>query len=468
VVSAIGSTPRERPVRRLGLRSSVTAGFALGALVLSAALAVGTYLSARQLLIDQRERTATRQAFIDAALVRDALLTSDAVVSDVLGSISPPPGTVLYVRRGDEWYSSSLDPAADDVTSVVSPAVEDGSVGLGWTGRTDPSSVIVGVPLPAVDAEYYEASVAAELDETLETLRIALAAGAVLTIVAGALLGRFASRRVLTPMTDVATAAARISGGDLTTRLPDTDDPELVPLVAAFNNMVDALDERIEQDARFAADVAHELRTPVTTLTTSLSLLQRATDLSPRSEQAVALMSAELRRFTRALEDLLTLGRLDSAAHERHVSTIRAEELVRQALGSSGRDPALLRDSDEESRAARVSVDLPQLRRALINLFDNADIHGGGLARCRVVARAETVDLHVEDHGPGIAVEDRERVFERFARAGSRKEGTGSGLGLSIVAQTVRNHGGSVWCGEADGGGATLVLRLPRSPEEPS
>lgn len=458
-------TPR---MRRLGLRSSVTAAFALGAFVLSVALALGTYLSARQLLIDQRERTATRQAFIDAALVRDALLTPDARVSDVLGAISPPSGTVLYVRKGGEWYSSSLDPAPDDVTSVVRPVVQDGSVGLGWTDLTQPSSVVVGVPLPAVDAEYYEVAVAAELDGTLETLRLALVACAGLTTAAGALLGRVASRRVLSPMTDVASAAASISGGDLSTRLRDTDDPELVPLVAAFNNMVDALDERIEQDARFAADVAHELRTPVTTLTTSLSLLQRAPDLSARSEQVVALMSAELRRFTRALEDLLTLGRLDSDTPERHVSTVDAAELVRHALSSSGRDPALLAEPDDDSGTARLTADLPQIRRALTNLFDNADIHGGGLARCRVVARDGVVDLLVEDHGPGIEVQDRQRVFERFARAGSRKEGTGSGLGLSIVARTVHNHGGSVWCSEAPGGGAVFTLRLPRTATEAS
>lgn len=451
-------------MRRLGLRSSVTAAFALGALVLSITLALGTYLSARQSLIDQRERTATRQAFIDAALVRDALLTPGARVSDVLGSVSPPAGTALYVHRDGEWYSSSLDDAAEGVTSVVRPFVEDGSVGLGWTDQTQPSSIVVGVPLPAVDAEYYEVAVAAELDDTLETLRIALAACAGLTIVAGASLGRFASRRVLAPMTDVAGAAAKISGGDLSTRLQDTDDPELVPLVAAFNNMVDALDERIEQDARFAADVAHELRTPLTTLTTSLSLLQRARDLSPRSEQAVALMDVELRRFSRALEDLLALGRLDSDTQkERPAVTIGAAELVRRSLIGSGRDPALLAEPDDTSRVAQIAVDPSQLRRALTNLFDNADIHGGGVTRCRVSAHAEVVDIRVEDAGPGIAPENRERVFERFARAGSHKEGTGSGLGLSIVAQTARNHGGSVWCSESPDGGAALTLRLPMS-----
>ena len=451
-------------MRRLGLRASVTVGFALGAMALSALLAVGTYLAARQLLIDQRERSAVRQAFTDAALVRDALQTSGAQVSDVLGSISPPAGTMLYLHRDGEWYSSSLEIPAEPVTVNVSSRVRDGSVASGWTGVTDPPAIVVGIPLPAVDAEYYEVSVAEELDQTLATLRLALGICAGLTIAAGALLGRYASRRVLSPLTEVTGAAARISGGDLSARLGDTEDPDLMALVGAFNNMVDALDDRIRQDARFAADVAHELRTPVTTLTNSLSLLQRASDLSPRHERAVRLMTVELQRFTRALEDLLALGRLDSDVRDQHVTVIGTSELVRRSLAVSGRDPGLLverLDLAGHPVDAMVAVDAPQVLRALTNLFDNADIHGRGLVRVCVEARGEYVDIHVEDAGPGIPPPDRERVFERFARAGARKEGTGSGLGLSIVAQTVRNHGGSVWAGEATSGGAGMVVRLP-------
>ena len=343
-------------MRRLGLRSLVTAAFALGALVLSVALAVGTYLSARQSLIDQRERTGHAASLHRrgprARRTVDPRRPSRATCSVPSRRRPAQCSTSTVVVSGTR---ASLDLPADGVTSVVRPAVQGGSVSLGWTDRTHPSSIVVGIPLPAVEAEYYEVAVAAELDNTLETLRIALGACAGITIAAGALLGRFASRRVLTPMTNVASAAAQISGGDLTTRLQDTQDPELVPLVAAFNNMVDALDARIQQDARFAADVAHELRTPLTTLTTSLSLLQKATDLSPRSEHAVTLMTAELRRFSRALEDLLTLGRLDSGTHERPASTIGPAELVRHALVSSGRDPALLAEPDDESRDAWIT-----------------------------------------------------------------------------------------------------------------
>ncbi len=271
--------------RPLGLRSGVTLAFALGALTLSSTLALGTYFSARHLLVEQRERTAMRQAYTDAALVRDSLLTSGTQVSDVLGSISPPAGAVIYVHRSGRWYSSSLDRPGDELTASVRPTVESGSVALAWTGQTDPNAVVVGIPLPAVDAEYYEVSVAEELASTLRTLAVALTICAAFTTLAGALLGRAASRRVLAPLGDVTIAAVKVSAGDLEARLSDTQDPDLVALVGAFNHMVDALHERIQQDARFAADVSHELRTPVTTLTTSLSLLQRAEGLTPQTAQ---------------------------------------------------------------------------------------------------------------------------------------------------------------------------------------
>ena len=124
----------------------------------------------------------------------------------MLGSLSPPAGAVIYVRRDGEWYSSSLDTAGPELTAAVQPIVADGAVGVGWTDATEPHAVVVGVPLPAVDAEYYEVSVAEELDGTLWTLGIALAVGAALTTLGGARARRAASRRVLAPLGEVADA----------------------------------------------------------------------------------------------------------------------------------------------------------------------------------------------------------------------------------------------------------------------
>ncbi|WP_234412218.1 sensor histidine kinase [Nocardioides sediminis] len=439
--------------------------FAVGAFTLSTSLALATYFSARHLLVEQRERAALRQAFTDAAMVRDSLRTSGSEVSEVLGSISPPAGALMYVHRDDAWYSSSLDQPGEQLTEVLQPTVAEGSAGLAWTELTDPHAIVVGVPLPAVDAEYYEVAVPEELAATLRTMALALAVSAALTTMGGAVVGRAASRRVLEPLGQVAGAAAQVSSGNLGARLRDTSDPDLAVLVGAFNHMVNALHERIEQDARFAADVSHELRTPLTTLTTSLSVLQSDDNLGAGSASAVDLMAAELARFRRALEDLLALGRLDAGARESETTEVGARELVRQALHASGRPPELLLADGEQGVDPRVDVDRPQLLRALINLFQNADVHGHGLTAVRVEAVDDHVEFRIQDRGPGVAPEDRQRIFERFARAGGAKAGTGSGLGLSIVAQTATNHGGAVWCSQArpPGQGAEFVMRLPRA-----
>lgn len=446
---------------RRGLRASVTLAFALGALALSTSLSLGTYFAARHLLVEQRERTALRQAYTDAALVRDSLLTSGSEVSEVLGSIAPPTGAVMYLRRNNTWYSSSLDPPGQGVTDAVARTVDAGSVGLAWTDLTEPHAVVVGVPLPAVGATYYEVSVAEELAATLRTLALALSVCAVLTTVGGALLGRAASRRVLQPLGEVAGAAVQVSAGDLEAHLRDTSDPDLAVLVGAFNHMVDALHERIERDARFAADVSHELRTPLTTLTTSLGVLQDVPDLTPGASSAVELMATELTRFRTALEDLLALGRLDAGASEGEVASMGAHELVRQALSASGRPTDLLRVGSATDEP-HVDVDRRQVLRALVNLFQNADLHGDGLTGVVVDSVDGHVEFRVRDRGPGVPEQDRERIFERFARAGGARAGTGSGLGLSIVARTATNHGGSVWCSSAGDRGTEFVLRLPR------
>jgi len=448
---------------RPGLRASVTATFALGALLLSVALSVGTYVSARQLLVEQRERTALRQAYADAALVRDGLATAGTSVSEALGAVAPPAGASMHVYRRGQWFSSTLDQSGEALTAGVRPTVDEGSASLAWTDRTDPHAVVVGIPLPSVDAQYFEIAVADELQATLHTLALALAVGAVLTTLAGAALGRTASGRLLSPLREVSRAATDISAGDLHRRLAGSDDPDLSVLVDSFNHMVDDLHDRIERDARFAADVSHELRTPLTTLTTSLALLQRARDLSPQSQRAVGLMADELARFRRALEDLLALGRLEAGIDESALSPTAVDDLVRHALATGGAEGL---DMRSDGSGAQVLVDRPQMVRALVNLVRNAELHGGGLASVRTEVHGDHVDITVRDTGPGVPPDERERIFERFARAGGTKVGTGSGLGLSIVAETVRRHGGTVWCAGADGGGAEFVVRLPLSRPE--
>ncbi|NAZ88100.1 HAMP domain-containing protein [Kineococcus sp. T90] len=444
--------------RSPGLRAGVTLSFTLGASALATLAALGTHAVTREHLLDQRERSALRQVFADASSVRDGLRTAGLPPGDVLAAVSPPDGSDLLVRRQGRWYSSSLEVGAADVPAGLREAVGSGSAAVAWS-RVDGRPVLaVGVPLPAVDAQYYEISGTGELARTLDAVRAALAAFALSTAAGGALLGVWASGRAVAPLHAVARTAARIAGGEPGTRLPPTDDPDLTTIVGSFNSMVDALEEQIQREARFSADVSHELRSPLTTLTTSVALLQRRREeLPPRSQRALDLVSRELERFARTLDDLLELGRLESGAGARERVRVDAAVLARQALDGSGREAVPVRASG----AAPVRVDAQQLGRALVNLFDNADRHGEGLVAVQVQRAGARVRVLVDDAGPGVPPAERQRVFERFARTGSRGSLPGSGLGLSLVAESVRAHDGAVRCTASPAGGARFVVELP-------
>jgi signal transduction histidine kinase len=295
----------------------------------------------------------------------------------------------------------------------------------------------------------------------LRTLAAVLAAGAAAATAAGAAFGVWASRRAVQPLEQVAGAATRIAGGEMTTRLPATDDPDLVAIVAGFNSMVDALAARIDRDARFVGDVSHELRSPLTTLVTSVEVLAaRRDELSPRGQQALALVEGELGRFRRTLDDLLQLARIDGAGAMDAAAPVSLSELVREVLASTGRSVELAADPDS---ATTVTGDKLSLERAVSNLLDNADRHAGGPKAVHVERRENTVVVTVDDGGPGVAMEDRERIFERFARGqgAARRSLPGAGLGLAIVAETAARHGGAAWCADAPDGGARFSLSVP-------
>ncbi|WP_295697661.1 ATP-binding protein [Lapillicoccus sp.] len=450
---------------RLGLRSTVTLFFALGALIVSALLSIGTYLVARHYLIDQRQETALRQTYADASFVADGLRTQGAKVPEVLGSVNAPSDSELLVRLGGRWFSSSLTQGPQSIPQTVLDGVGAGAVTYEWTRVEGKPAIVIGVPLRTANAQFYEVAVTTELGATLTTLAIVLGAFALLSTLAGAVLGRFAARQLMVPLDSVATAAARIGAGGLQTRLPPTDDPDLATIVGAFNSMVEALEERIQRDARFAADLGHELRSPLTTLVASVQIIERRRDELPeRSRRAIDLVSVELARFHQTLEDLLELGRLDAGVRDQVLVHLEAGELVRETLTSSHRDPALLA---VEGVNLGIEVDKRQLSRSLVNLLDNADRHAGGVTAVMVRRVRDRVRILVEDNGPGVPEPERERIFERFVRGGSRGSLPGSGLGLSIVGETVVAHGGRVWCEEAPDGGARFCIDLPAAPLRP-
>jgi signal transduction histidine kinase len=257
-------------------------------------------------------------------------------------------------------------------------------------------------------------------------------------------------------------------------------DPDLAGLTTSFNLMVDQLQERIEREARFTSDVSHELRSPLTTLSASLDVLEAHSDeLSARAQRALVLLGADLRRFQRMVGDLLEISRSDTGSADVSLEEVEAGELVRQSVAASARSlpndvvaPAVL--VDQAVAGTWLTVDKRRFERIMANLLENAALYGGGATEVRAEIGPPLLDgstslrVSVEDHGPGLAPAERDKVFERFYRgdaAGRRGAGIGTGLGLALVAEHVRLNGGTVWVDETEGGGARFVIEFPVADE---
>ena len=448
------------PLRRLGLRARITALFALGALALSAALASAAYQVTRQNLLLERERTLVRAAYLDAVVVREGLRAESPSARDVLGNLDTGEDRRPLLRLDEEWFSRTADDGVTDAIPVaLQRLVQDGDPAVQRVELLGRPAIAVGVPLDEFRAGFYEVTTLDELNRTLNALATVLALAALGTTVAGAALGANASRRALGPLSSVAKAADEIASGDLGTRVARDTDPDLDRLAVAFNRMVDEVQARADADRRFAADVSHELRSPLQTLSAATSVLvRRRSSMDERTGSAVDLLDDEVTRFEQLVTDLLQLARSDQPADRRPTDVV---ELVRAVAAQRHLPPERVEVTGDGSRA---DVDPRRFEQVLANLLDNADRHGGGAVRVAICTDPGLLRLEVDDEGPGVPPDERGLVFGRFARgrAASARGGTdGTGLGLALVAQHVAAHKGTIRIEDRPGGGARFVVELP-------
>lgn len=449
---------------RVGLRVRLSMAFAIGAMIVSAGLAILTYETARTYLLRQRESTAQRQAFVNARLIRSSLRSENPDVSRLLASLESVDGSQGVLRYRGTWFGSSVGVGRDTLPVDLRIKAERGEPSRQLFAVEGVPHLAVAVPIPAVDAAYFEVSRLDQLASTLNVLRNSLLGAAAVTTLLGAALGLIASRRVLRPVTAASEAAAEVAAGNLDARLEDTSDADLAVLATSFNQMTEALRERIERDRRFVSAVSHELRSPLTTLTSAVEVLRsRQDDLPDRARLAVELLVSEVARFDRLVQDLLEISKLDAGAVERPSEEVAIGEFVLRAMdGIGSRDIAV--DVDADALTAIVKADKRRLERVLANLVENGEAYGGGVERVALERHDSVVHLSVEDSGPGVGAEERERIFEAFVRgrsASARGLGQGTGLGLSIVAEHVALHGGRVWVEPREPRGARFVVELP-------
>jgi len=466
---AVGVAKR-MPRIRLGLRGRMVTFFGLAALAAAIALSLVTYASTRSYLLGQRTDVAKRQAFNNAQLVRTVIAGDRSNVADVMTNIRSERGgyAVLHLEATEtsvesfyaqeplRFTQSNLQPELIDRTI----AGASGRQRFSFNGQPYEG---VGVAIPSLGAQYFEAFPLSDVQTTLRTIQTTLVVGVILITIAAGILGLTMSRTVLQPLARVTKAANTIATGGLDTRLDPENDPELDQLVESFNEMADAVQARIEREQRFASDVSHELRSPVTALAAAVDVIvARRDDFTDRNRQAIDIVASQVRRFDRTVVDLLELSRLDAGASESQLEDVDVVDFVGRIMARHGFAAVPIVVDGEHQAEPRPLLDRRRLERILVNLLENARDHAGGATRVVIDIQSETVVISVDDAGPGVAVSERDRIFERFARGSASRNSTGSGLGLAIVAEHARALGGGATVDNAPDGGARFVVTVSR------
>ena len=455
--------------RSLRLRTRVTLFFALIALFAGLVLIGVTYGFARNSLLDERTASAKQQAFDNAAAVADQL---DAAIIDPTVSIGNYFENVLRTEPGGFAVLSSTSPTApatqtdtthplSDFPDKVVDRVRSGGSAIQYASVDGDDYATVGVYIRRHGTGYYESFPATNEDSTLTALLTALGLGGLGTLVIATLFGYSTSRRLLRPLSRVADAAEDIASGGFDTRLEGESDPDLDRLRTSFNDMADAVQTRIEREARFASDVSHELRSPITALTAAVEVLDaRRTDIPERTQQALDVVVSQVRRFDDMVIDLLELSRLDAGATDLNVETLDIIGLTHRIAARFG-SPDI--DVDVDPTTPReIDIDKVRFERVLGNLIENANHHGGGALSVDVApSRNKMLRFAVEDGGPGVAQSERDRIFERFARGSAARHRIGTGLGLALASEHSAAMGGAVWVEDRAGGGARFVFEIP-------
>ena len=322
-------------------------------------------------------------------------------------------------------------------------------------GPSQPAAVQLARPLDGID-------------RVLAHLRLFLALVCAAGIAVAAGLGRFAARRVLAPLAEVADTAEQIGEtDDLSRRLTIHADDEVGALATRFNQMLerlqhsrDELDESVRAQRQLVADASHELRTPVTSLRTNIEVLLQGGQLGEEDRRRLlADVVEQSEELSGLVGDLIELARGDLPPGA--TEPTRLDRIVEESLARARRNYPHVHVT--ASLEPRVVEGVPErLGRAINNLLDNAARHSPPDGIIDVLL--DSGGLRVRDHGTGIDAEDLPHVFDRFYRGANSRGKQGSGLGLAIVRQVAEQHGGSVSAANAADGGAIFTLRLPTEP----
>ena len=413
-----------------------------------------------------------RDAFAFASLVEDRLpprgSADVAAVRSLARSYARDSGTrVVVVGTNGRALVDTTSSTPGERSFASRPEIATALRGIVAQGSR-PSATLkqtllyVAVPIAsggtirgAVRVSYPTATADARALRAWETLG---AIGAVVLLIAVAL-GILLARLVRRPLESLTSAATALGSGDLTVRSEVTGPPETRAVASAFNLMASRLDALVRAQQTFAADAAHELRTPLQALRLRLENLEG--DVAPEGRRDFEAAYAETLRLSRLVTGLLELARAEDAAQPAAAiaiapSVARRAARWRELASEAGIVIELSVPADLRTRAAgdRIEQILDNLLANAVAVSSRGDVIGVTASRA-----GDHIELRVSDQGPGLSDEEKSRAFDRFWRG--RDTGGGSGLGLAIVRRLVERDGGSVELHDAPGGGLEAVARFP-------
>jgi signal transduction histidine kinase len=459
-----------------GIRSRLALTLlALVALTVTA-IGIGTYAFVDARLRDSLLHETSEQAQFDLSVLLPGRLPdgADRVAFEASGlpaafRLRGDADVIVDFGDGDPYLSrAALLSVFQDLPGSLRQAVSDGRLGYAWLTSDGSTSLVVGgreSTGPAVYLVVSDAPVAAALLQ----LRIGLLVAGLIAILVALGAAGFIARRILRPIASGSAAAARIAAGDLGARVPVEGRDEFAAWAVEFNRMATSLETTVgrleaaeQQNRRFVADVAHELRTPLAALVTEASIIEaRLADMPPEARRAAELLVADVRRLRALADDLMELSRFDANVETLHLEPVDLGHVVEAAV--AGRLPdAVVRLPDAP---VVIESDLRRLDRIIGNLLDNARIHAPGAPVEVTLSRSGgTARIEVADRGPGVAAGDLPHLFDRFYKADPSRgaaEASTSGLGLAIAAEHAGLLGGSIRVDPRPGGGLAFRVELP-------
>ncbi|WCN01718.1 sensor histidine kinase [Streptomyces sp. M92] len=471
-------TSLARRVRALPIRARLSLLVASAVAFAVAAVSVACWFLVREQLYNQLDDQ-LRGEQVSKGLLNSMLRNCQSGSPQEIPQVpNAPVVTILYsdgstcVNPGDEEVPvqrEDLEVADGRAKNALhTTRSTDGTAMRVFTGRVLDATTGQVQPGIAVSIAKPLEDVTKPLSSLVWILLIVSGIGVVGAGAAGLAVAR-AGLRPVDELTDAVEHVARTE--DLAIRIPveDDSDDEIARLSRSFNSMTSSLASSRDLQQQLIADAGHELRTPLTSLRTNIELLTRSEETGrpiPEADRKALLASvkAQMTELAALIGDLQELSRPDTGQHEGRTRILAWHDVVESALRRARlRGPELTITADVHPWYVRAEP--AALERAVVNILDNAVKFSpkGGTVDVRLTDGA----LTVRDHGPGIPADELPHVFDRFWRSPSARALPGSGLGLSIVARTVQQAGGTVSLTPGEGGGTTATVRLPGAPVPP-